>query len=197
METKKPKAFNRSDFLIKDLAISIGGGGRGGTWLPGPDDETPPSPISPIASVLANLAHIEAVRESIVEAVKAKRFDEVGRAFVAGDAGGNPAIRTAIQEIGTAIVASAAYAALGRGGSVGLPNPDCGGTSLETIPPTLTPIVHVGISVHRVTELPRLKQQLAKTVAYIDKAATAQAPRGAEVAAVRAQLEAALKSLSQ
>lgn len=188
------KTFARHDFLIKDLAVSIGTGSRGGTWLPGPDGETPPSPISPIASVLANLALIEAVRGTIVEAVKAKRFDEVARAFVAGDAGGSPAIRTAIHEIGAAVVASAAYAALG-GGSVGLPNPDCGGTSLETIPPTLTPVVHVGLAVHRVTELPRLKQQLAQTVAFVEKAAAAQAPRGEEVAVVRAQLEGALKNL--
>jgi len=189
-----PKSFARRDFLVKDLVVSIGSGSRGGTWLPGPDDETPPSPISPIASVLANLALIEAVRGTILDAVKAKRFDEVARAFVPGDAGGSPAIRSAINEIGTAVVASAAWAALG-GGSVGLPNPDCGGTSLETIPPTLTPIVHVGLAVHRVTELPRLKQQLAQTVAFVEKAAAAQAPRGDEVAAVRAQLEAALKSL--
>jgi len=189
-----PKSFARRDFLVKDLVVSIGAGSRGGTWLPGPDDETPPSPISPIASVLANLALIEAVRGTILDAVKAKRFDEVARAFVPGDAGGSPASRSAINEIGTAVVASAAWAALG-GGSVGLPNPDCGGTSLETIPPTLTPIVHVGLAVHRVTELPRLKQQLAQTVAFVEKAAAAQAPRGDEVAAVRAQLEAALKSL--
>ena len=189
-----PKSFARRDFLVKDLVVSIGSGSRGGTWLPGPDDETPPSPISPIASVLANLALIEAVRGTILDAVKAKRFDEVARAFVPGDAGGSPAIRSAINEIGTAVVASAAWAALG-GGSVGLPNPDCGGTSLETIPPTLTPIVHVGLAVHRVTELPRLKQQLAQTVAFVEKASAAQAPRGDEVAAVRAQLEAALKSL--
>ena len=189
-----PKSFARRDFLVKDLVVSIGAGSRGGAWLPGPDDETPPSPISPIASVLANLALIEAVRGTILDAVKAKRFDEVARAFVPGDAGGSPAIRSAINEIGTAVVASAAWAALG-GGSVGLPNPDCGGTSLETIPPTLTPIVHVGLAVHRVTELPRLKQQLAQTVAFVEKASAAQAPRGDEVAAVRAQLEAALKSL--
>jgi hypothetical protein len=193
-EIAMPKSFARRDFLVKDLVVSIGSGSRGGTWLPGPDDETPPSPISPIASVLANLALIEAVRGTILDAVKAKRFDEVARAFVPGDAGGSPAIRSAINEIGTAVVASAAWAALG-GGSVGLPNPDCGGTSLETIPPTLTPIVHVGLAVHRVTELPRLKQQLAQTVAFVEKAAAAQAPRGDEVAAVRAQLEAALKSL--
>jgi hypothetical protein len=189
------KAFSRRDFLIKDLVVSVAAGGRGGTWMPGPDDETPPPTISPIASLFANLAHLEAVRATIIDAVKAKQFDEIGRAFVEGGAGGSPAIRTAIHEIGAAVVASAAYAALGGGGSVGLPNPDCGGTSLETIPPTLTPVVHVGLAVHRVTELPRLRKQLAETVAFVDKAAAAQAPRGAEVAAVRAQLEGALKEL--
>jgi hypothetical protein len=182
------KPLARQDFLIKDLVVSVGGGGRGGTWLPGPDDETPPSPISPVASVLANIGLIEAVRGTIV--------DDVARAFVAGDAGGSPAIRAAIHEIGSAVVAGAAFAALG-GGSVGLPDPNCGGTSLETIPPTLTPVVHAGLAVHRVTELPRLKRQLAQTVAFVEKAAAAQAPRRAEVAAVRAQLQGALKDLQR
>lgn len=188
------KRFSRQDFLIKDLVVSIGTGSRGGNWMPGPDDPTPPSPISPVASIFANLALIEAVRGTIIEAVKAKRFDEVASAFVAGNTGGSPAIRMAIHEIGAAVVASAAYAALG-GGAVGLPNPDCGGTSLETIPPTLTPVVHVGLAVHRVTELPRLKRQLAETIAFVEKASAAQAPSGAEVAIVRAQLEGALKNL--
>jgi hypothetical protein len=47
--------------------------------------------------------------------------------------------------------------------------------------------------VHRVSELPRLKQQLAHSMSYIDKAAEAQAPPGAEVAMVRTQLENVLK----
>jgi hypothetical protein len=187
------RSFVRRDFLIKDLAISIGGGGRSGTWLPGPDDETPPTPISPIASVVAMSALIEGVRETIIEAVKARRYDEIGRAFAQDDVGGSPAIRAAIHEIGAAVVASAAYAALG--GSAGLPNPDCGGTSYETIPPTLTPVIHTGVSIHKVTELPKLREQLAHTVAYLDKAAAAQAPHGNEVAAVRAQLEGALKTI--
>jgi hypothetical protein len=190
------KRYSRHDFLIKDLAVSVSGARRGGTWMPGPDDPTPPSPISPIASVTATMALIEAVRGTIIEAVKANNFDEVSRAFVAGDTAGSPAIRAAIHEIGSAVVAGAAYAALG-GGLVGMPDPECGGTSLETIPPTLTPVVHKGIAVHRVTELPRLQQQLADTIAFLDKAAAAQAPRGAEVAGVRTQLEGAVKSLSR
>ena len=186
----------RRDFLIKDLAISVGGGG-GGTWLPGPDDETPPSHISPIASVLVNIGLIEAVRGAMIDAVRAKNFDEIGRAFVAGGTGGNPVIRAAIQDIGTAVVASAAYSALG-GGSAGMPadGPDCG-TSFEHIPPTMTPVIAVGREVHRVSELPRLRKQLAETVAYVDAAAASRAPAGAEVGAVRAELEGALKSLGR
>src|SRR6185503_11209947 len=99
----------------------------------------------------------------------------------------SPAIRAAIQEIGTAVVASAAYAALGGGGLAGMPDPECGGTS--TIPSPLTPVAHVGIQVHRVSELPRLRKQLAETVAYVNKAAAAQAPRSQEVATVRTHLE--------
>lgn len=188
-----PKAFAKHDFLIKDLAVSIGAAARGGTWMPADDQPTPPTPISPVAAVLANGAHIEAVRGAVEEAVKAKRFDDIARAFVAGDDGGHPALRAAIQQIGSAVVASAAFA--GLGGSVGYPNPDCGGTSLETIPPTLTPVVHVGIQVHRVSELPRLKAQLAKTLDYLEKAGAAAAPRGAEVATVRGALEAATQAL--
>ena len=189
----KRKGFTRKDFVIKDLAVSIGGSSRGGTWMPGPDDETPPTPISPIASVLANVGLIEAVRGATIEALKTRQFDEVAKAFVAGSTSGNAIIRNAIHDIGSAVVASAAYAALGS--SVGMPDPDCSGTSLEHIPPTLTPVVHVGYTVHRVSELPRLKQQLAQAVAYIDKAAAAQAPRREEAPVLRKQLESALESL--
>jgi hypothetical protein len=189
------KRLQRRDFVIKDLVVSISGGSRGGTWLPGPDDETPPTPISPIASVLVNIGIIDSVRETVLEVLKSgKDFDSIGRAFVQGEAGGNSAIRAAIHDIGSAVVASAAFAAMG-GGSVGLPNPDCGGTSLETIPTPLTPVVNIGLEVHRVTELPRLRKQLAVAVEFVNKAAAAQAPHGEEVGLVREQLEAALKNL--
>lgn len=189
------RKFQRTDFIIKDLVVSVGGSSRGGTWLPGPDDETPPSPISPIASVLVNIGLIESVRATMKEALESgKGFESIAQAFVPGEAGGNPAIRSAIQEIGSAIVASAAYSAMGSG-SAGMPNPECGGTSMETIPTPLTPVVNVGREVHRITELPRLKQQLAVAAKFIDKAVDAQAPNGAEVNVVRAQLEGALKSL--
>ena len=187
--------FSRHDFLIRDLTVSIANGGSGGgAWMPGPDDETPPTPISPIASVLANLDLIHMVRNTIAQAIKSKKFDDIARAFDLNDPGGNAALRSAIQEVGAAVVASAAYAGLG-GGSAGMPDPNCNGTSMETIPTPLTPVVHVGRRVHRVTDLQRLRKQLAESVEYLDKAAAAQAPRGAEVGAVRAHLERALKAL--
>src|SRR5438105_577572 len=123
LEGSMARAPVRQDFLIKDLAISIGSRGRTGTWMPGPDGETPPPLISPVASLLATSALIEGVRGRIIEAVKAERYDEVGAAFAPTDPDGDPAIRAAIHDIGAAVVASAAYAALG--GSAGMPNPDC------------------------------------------------------------------------
>ncbi len=186
--------FSRHDFVIHDLAVSIAGGSHGGTWLPGPDDETPPSPISPVASVLVNVGLIEAVRSAVLQAIEAGQLEGIAQAFDAESAGGNAVVRSAIHEIGTAVVASAAYAALG-GGSNAMPNPDCGGTSYETIPPTLTPVVHKGVQIHRVAELPRLRKQLAETMAYVDRATEAQMPRREELGQVREQLEQALKSL--
>jgi hypothetical protein len=195
MEDGMATKFTRQDFVIKDLAVSVAaGGGRIGTWMPGPDDETPPTTISPIASIVFNQGILEAVRATIAEAIKAKRFDDIGAAFVVGGTGGNAAIRAAIQEVGATVVAATAYAGLG-GGSAGMPNPECGGSSWETIPTTISPVVHWGRQVHRVTDLPRLRKQLTDAVAYLDKATAAQAPRGAEVATVRAQLEGALRTL--
>jgi hypothetical protein len=188
--------FSNRDFIIKDLVISVGRSGRGGAWLPGPDDETPPSPISPIASVVANLGLIEVVRYAVQDALQNQRFDSIAKSFIsnplgAADPEGDPAIQTAIRDIGTAVVASAVYAALG-GNSVGLVDPD---KTFDTIPTPLTPIVHKGFEIHRVAELPRLKHQLAETIAYVDRAIAAQAPKANDLAAVRTQLEGALKNL--
>lgn len=189
------RKLKRNDFVIKDLVVSVGGGSRGGTWMPGPDDETPPSPISPIASVLVNMGLIESIRATVLDVLKTKKgFESIGQAFVEGKAIGDSTIRSAIQEIGSAVVASAAYSAM-SGGSVGYPNPECGGTSMETIPTPITPVVHYGRDIHRVTELPRLKAQLTEALKFVDRAIADRAPRGSEVGVVREQLEGALKSL--
>jgi hypothetical protein len=127
----------------------------------------------------------------MIDALKTQKFEDIAGAFAPGSTTGNDTIRTAIHEIGAAVVASAVFASMG-GGSVGLPADD---QTLDTIPSPLTPIVHRGLEVHRVTELPRLKRQLAEAMEYVTHAADAQMPRGEEVALVRAHLEGALKDL--
>lgn len=189
------RKVKQTDFLIDDLVVSVSrAGGSGSVFLPADDTVIPPSPISPIASVLAQLDHFEVVREVMANALRNKEeIGSIGRAFVDGDIGGNPAIRLAIQEVGKAVVASAAYAAMG--GSAGMPNPECGGSSYETIPSPLTPVVRYGRLSHKVSELGRMRQQLKVAVQAFDKAAIAAKPVGTEVGTVRAELQQALKTL--
>lgn len=188
----------RNEFLIKDLAISIRpetATGAGGTWIPA--DDGPPLPwwISPIASVLVKGQILEAAGRTIAETLEKKGdLSEIVAAFD-GDPDGNPAIRHTIQEVGSAVVAAAAYGHIG--GAVGYPDPNCGGTSLETIPPTITPIVHQGIEIHRVSELPRLRRQLEVAVESLDRVAEGLAPRGDEAKVVGRHLKEALDGLGR
>lgn len=189
----------RSEFVIKDLAVrlpSSHGGGSGGTFLPADDGVELPWWISPIAAVLVKGHILESVGRVITEAVtRGDDLTEIAAGFAEGDPDGNPAIQRAIHEIGSAVVAGAAFTTIG--GAIGYPNPDCGGTSLETIPPTITPIVHTGIEIHRVSELPRMRKQLAVALETLDRAAAALEPRGEEVKLVAKQLDAARKSLQR
>lgn len=190
----------RSDFIIKDLVVSIpsaSGGGSGSTWLPADDGEIPPWWVSPIAGVLIKGHVLEVVNATVKNALKNDAdLNSFALAFKDGDPDGNPAIRRAIHDIGAAVVASAAYAAVaGGGGGVAMPDPNCNGTSLETIPTPITPVVHQGIEIHRVTALPKLRKQLAVTMEVLDRAARAQAPRGEEVKTVASHLQGALSAL--
>jgi hypothetical protein len=187
----------RHDFVIKDLAISIrpeGGRGSGGTWYPA-DPDGPPLPwwIAPIGAVLVRGEILEAAGRTIAETLQNKGdLGEIVRAFD-GDPGGNASIRRTIQEIGAAVVASAAYGHIG--GAVGYIDPDCAGTSYETIPPTITPVVHEGFEIHRVSELPRLRAQLEVAVQTLDRVAEDLAPRDDEVKVVATHLKEALEGL--
>jgi hypothetical protein len=194
----------RTDFVIKDLVVSIpsASGAGGGSFLPAEDGEPLPWWISPVAGVLGKEHVLEIARETVRGALKDQAaLDSIGLAFREGDPDGNPALREAIHDVGSSVVASAVWADLARtgarggGGGVGLPNPDCGGSSLETIPTPITPIVHVGMEAHRIADLPKMRKQLAIAVEKLDAISRSYAPTGAEVPAVKAQLEGALKSL--
>lgn len=202
---KQPRA--RTDFVIKDLVVSIpsasaGGGGR--SFMPADDNGEPlPWWISPVAGVLGKEHVLEIARETVRGALKDQAsLEGIGLAFREGDPDGNPALREAIFDVGSAVVASAVWADLARaggsgGGGVGLPNPDCGGSSLETIPTPITPIVHVGLEAHRVTDLPRMRKQLAIAVEKLEQISTRHAPRGDDVGVVRKHLEGALQGLGR
>ena len=56
-----PKEFTHRDFLLKDITVTLGSG-RSGAFLPADDTQPPPSPISPIAVVFANVDLFVAVR---------------------------------------------------------------------------------------------------------------------------------------
>jgi hypothetical protein len=188
----------RRDFIIKDLVVSIpsaSGRGRGSTFMPAEDGDPLPPWLSPVAGVLVKGRVLEAATATVIDAVKkGGDFKDIGLAFREGTLDGDQTIRRAIHDIGSAVVASAAYGAIG--GNV-MPNPDdpnCG-SSLETIPPTLTPIVHLGIEVHRVNELPGLRKQLAVAVEALDRLALAQAPQGADIKVVAEHLQDAILEL--
>jgi hypothetical protein len=144
---------------------------------------------------------LEVVGQTVREALKEHGgLESIGRAFRDGDPDGNPSLQAVIHDVGVAVVASAVYgqlAARGGGGEAGLVDPNCSGTSFETIPTPLTPIVHDGRDVHRVSELPQLRKQLAIAVERLDKIAASHAPTGADVGVVREQLEGALKGLGR
>ena len=194
-----PKGAQRREFVIKDLVVSLPTerGGAGGTFLPNPDDDRPlPWWISPIAAVLVKGGVLEQLSVDIAEAIeRGEDLDSIGRALD-GDPDGNPAVKRAVHDIGSAAVAAAAFSKVG---SAGLPNPDdprCG-SSLETIPTPITPIVHTGIEVHRVSELPRIRKQLQVAVRELDRVAESLKPQGDEIKQVAKHLEQARAGLGK
>lgn len=74
-------------FKVHDLMINVLGGG-GGAAMPGPDDDTPPSPISPVAVVAAYADRFHEIDRvvQLSDKVDVKVLDqialEVGRAVV-------------------------------------------------------------------------------------------------------------------
>lgn len=186
----------RSEFIIKDLVVSLPTkqGGGGGTFIPSDEGGDLPWWISPVAAVLAKGRLVEVVRATVKDALEnGHDLTPIAAAFE-GDPDGNPAIRHAIREIGGAVVAGAVVAG-GGGGGVAMPDPNCGGTSLETIPTPITPIVHRGLEVHRVSDLPRMRRQLEIAVERLGELSGRLAPQDREVEDVAGALRDAQAGL--
>ncbi len=72
-------AFKAVGGGIVQAAVAAGGGG-GSTSLPGPDQETPPSPISPIAhgaNLVLRAEHLVAIKQQLQSTLKAIEAAEV------------------------------------------------------------------------------------------------------------------------
>lgn len=113
----------------------------------------------------------------VMQAVKlSPRFEGAlamaGRLLESGDPEGVPALNEVAGEIGKELVAGAVV-----GAGVGMPDPNCGGTSYETIPTPITPVVH-GASVLDAADLPAIKLRIREALTVIEKLEAQLAPRG-------------------
>lgn len=187
----KETAQKRSSFIVKDLVINVGNGGGGDAFIPA-DDTTPvPTPITPIASIVIDLHLQEAVRAVLAEANDGEGLRSLARAFD-GEVEASPTIAKLIESSGRAAVAGAVLAAAGRGGEVGLVDPD---TTFWTVPTSITPIVSVAVSALQVHQLPLIKRRLAAAYAAVEQVEAGLAPRGKEMKPVTARLEDALANV--
>ena len=186
-------------FKVKDLMINVIGGG-GGVAQPA-DDTTPvPTPITPIAiqTVLLALAPQLALATPYVkEAMKGKDLLNNEKAEVLAR-GAQPVYNNAgvFGEINRQLAAAVVgAAAIQNGGSAGRPNPDCGGSSLETIPTPITPYVRQSATLLRAEHLPQLRERLTQMLAAVDAAEKTLVPRGKAAAELKVKLNAAAAEL--
>ena len=97
------------------------------------------------------------------------------------------------QEVTTTLIGAAV---LQGGGPAGMPNPDCSGTSMETIPTPFTPYVHKARTILRVEDLAVLKSRLVRVLEAVEAAEKSLAPRGKEAADLADRLQGAAAELS-
>jgi hypothetical protein len=114
----------------------------------------------------------------------------VGRAARSGDLESLNAAMEIADEAGQLMVAGAM-----QDSGVFQPDPNCNGTSLETIPSPLTPVASKA-SIIDVADLPLIKERVQQTLATIDKIEAQFAPSaGLETEVVTEHLKGALDSL--
>jgi hypothetical protein len=189
-------------YKVRDLMVNvIRAGGGGSTSLPA-DDSTPvPTPITPIAidaslvalTPIVNTA-IPAVKDVLKTAVATNGHAEALARSGAGLADGSASMNAITREVAATLVG--AVVLQGRG-SAGMPDPNCGGTSMETIPTPLTPYVHKAKDVLRVEDLAVLKRRLTRVLEAVEVAEKALAPKGREAVDLAERLKGAASELSK
>ena len=76
-----------------------------------------------------------------------------------------------------------------------MPNPNCDGSSMETIPTPLTPVVHKAATVLQASALPRLKAQLTEMLQAVEEAEKTLIPQGQGIKALASSLKSAAAEL--
>lgn len=160
-------------FRIKDLMVNVLSDGRGPGLCVEEASPTIPTDQTPIANVIA----MKPVLEHFANATKS----------VGDDA--DVLLDKVALHVGRNIVLAAAQA-----GGVFYPDPNCGGTSYETIPPTITPWVHTQVGLLHDVHISDLRAELALSIEQLD-VAEQQALDLARKAGVKSQLEAGIKAL--
>jgi hypothetical protein len=185
-------------YQIRDLMINVIGSG-GGTSLPA-DDTTPvPTPVTPIAitaAVLAITPQVEFTAPILKEAlseglVDNRKADSIARAAL-GSPDGSPAFVQINRELAATVAGAAVFQ---QGGSAGMPDPNCNGTSMETIPTPITPVVHKAATVLQASHLPRLKAQLTEMLRAVEAAEKTLIPQGKTAAALASTMKSAIDEL--
>jgi hypothetical protein len=191
---------NTMVYKVRDLMVNVIRAGVGSVSLPA-DDSTPvPTPITPIAidaSLVALTPMVDTampVVKDVLAAAATNGADALARS-AAGLADGSPAMNAITREVAATVVGAAVMQ--GRGGSTGMPDPNCGGTSMETIPTPLTPYVHKAKAVLRVEDLAVLKRRLIRVLAAVEVAEKALVPTGKEAADLVERLQGAAAELSK
>jgi len=188
----------QTQYKVRDLMINVLGGG-GGTALPA-DDTTPvPTPITPIAidTVLVALtSEVRVVAPIVKEALENNALENHAAVAMAraglGGGEGSPAFVQIARDLAAAVVGAAV---IQHGGSAGRPNPDCGGSSMETIPTPITPVVHKAAGVLSAQHLPRLKERLTAMLSAVEHAEKELTPRGQAAAGLHDRVQGALTEL--
>jgi hypothetical protein len=171
-------------FKVRDLLINvISERPGGGVGLCSEDvSATAPTPITPYILVAANrpvLDHVQNVTKRLVDA---------------SDPDGDPVVN-AIDQVALDIGRQVVVAAVQGGGAL-LPDPNCSGTSMETIPTPITPVVHKTTAVLQASHLPQLRVQLAAAIEATKAAEQALSPdTQQEIRMVEKKLEGALSEL--
>lgn len=157
-------------FKVRDLMINVVPRGNGSVALLPPDAGPIPTRLTPITPVISVVA-----QKPVLDRVRVALHDKLAAAIEKDDFVLESEIVDLAREVG-AEVGMAVVSAMFAGGRM-MPDPNCGGTSYETIPTPITPYVQKARFTLADEYLPYLKHQLKETLRAVELAEEGLTPR--------------------